>query len=83
MDTDEFINTINEIRQKYDFAIQENCDYQPMVNGLLFYRDDKSEKPFAHITGISYKRDGTGLDGDFVGFIKLLNEAVIAEYGIQ
>lgn len=80
MDMEAFINAMNELRQKYNFAIQEDCDYWALMQGFLFYKDENSQKPFAHITGVRYKKDGGGLEGDFSGVLKLMTEAVETEY---
>lgn len=83
MNTNQFVEKINEMRRKFNFCIVENCDLWNMMTGYLFYRYEDSEKPFAHITGIAYSRDGSCLEGDFEGFLRILDEAVKEEYGIE
>lgn len=80
MDTEQFVEEINKIRRRFNFCIVENCDLWNMMTGFLFYRDEYSEEPFAHITGITYSRDGSCLEGDFKGFLNILDEAVKVEY---
>jgi hypothetical protein len=80
MNMTEFIDKMNALKRKHDFCIQDDCDLWSIMQGFLFFRDYKSEKPFAHITGVRYKRDGSGLEGDFEGVLKLMNESVDAEY---
>jgi hypothetical protein len=80
MTMDEFVNGMNELRRKHNFCIQEDCDLWSLMQGFLFFRDYKSEKPFAHITGVRYRRDGSGLEGDFEGVLELMTESVNDEY---
>lgn len=80
MNMEEFIESMNQLRRKYDFCIVEDCDLWSLMTGFLFYRNENSEKLFAHITGVRYSNDGSKLEGDFNGFLKLLEEAVNEEY---
>lgn len=80
MTMNDFIDSLNKKRSEYDFLIEEDCDLWSLMNGFLFYRNEDSKKPFAHITGVRHKKDGTGLEGDFEGFLNLLNGALIKEY---
>ena len=80
MDMEKFINEMNELRRKHNFCIQDDCDLWHLMNGFLFFKNEESASAFAHITGVRYKQDGSGLEGDFEGTIKLMTEAVEVEY---
>jgi hypothetical protein len=80
MNSKEFVEKMNELRQKYNFCIQEDCDLWSLMSGFLFYENEHSEKPFAHITGVKYSKDGSDLEGDFDGVLKLLRESVDVVY---
>jgi len=80
MDAREFIEKVNELRREHEFCIEEDCDLWSMMTGFSFYRDEGSEEAFAHITGVRYTRDGSSLEGDFKGFLNILNQAVEEEY---
>ena len=76
----EFIDQMNALRNEYGFCIGEDCDLWSRMTGFMFYKTEESDRPFAHITGVRYKEDGSCLEGDFAGVLKLMKEAVISEY---
>ena len=80
MNTEEFINEMNELRREYDFCISEDSDLWSAMTGFIFYRNEESEQGFSHITGVRYNNDGTGLEGDFLGVLNIMKEAVTKEY---
>lgn len=79
MDMDQFISAINQLRARYQFCIEEDCDLWSLMRGFLLYRED-SKKAFAHITGIRYTYSGDRLEGDFEGVLRLMTEVVESEY---
>ena len=80
MNIDEFINEMNELRGEYNFCISEDSDLWSAMTGFIFYRNEEVEQGFCHITGVMYNNDGTGLEGDFLGVLNLMKEAVKKEY---
>ena len=76
----EFIEGMNELRGEHDFCIEDDCDLWTLMTGFMFFRDEGAEKPFAHITGVRYKKDGSGFEGDFEGVLELMAKAVNDEY---
>ncbi len=76
----DFIDGMNELRRKHLFYIEEDCDLWTLMTGFMFFKDMDTEKPFAHVTGVRYKKDGSGLEGDFEGVLKLMTEAINNEY---
>jgi len=80
MNAKEFIEKVNEIIREHELYIEEDCDLWCMMTGFLFYKNEDSEKAFAHITGVCYTRDGSSLAGDFKGFLRALGESVIEEH---
>jgi len=83
MDMNEFIEGMNELRRKHEFCIGEDCDLWTQMTGFMFFKDEGTKKPFAHITGVRYNIDGDGLEGDFKGFLKLMAEAINKEYKVN
>ena len=80
MNMNEFIEGMNALRREHGFCIEEDCDLWSLMKGFMFFKDMNTEKPFAHITGVRYKSDGDGLEGDFKGVLELMTEAVNKEY---
>ena len=66
----------------HDIYIEENCDLWSMMDGYLFFRTKESKKCFAHITGIRYSEEGDKFEGDFEGFINLLDDALKIEFNL-
>jgi len=80
MNMNEFIEGMNNLRREHEFCIGEDCDLWSQMTGFMFFKDEDTKKPFAHITGVRYTSSGDGLEGDFEGVLELMTEAVNKEY---
>lgn len=75
-----FIKEMNKLKNAYGFAIEENSDSWVHMDGFMLYRDIDTKKHFANIAGVQYTQDGSGLEGDFEGVLKLMKEAADKEF---
>lgn len=80
MEFKEFWKNHIALLKKYDVCCELDCDLWSHANGYLYYRsedvDNKAADSIAHITGVSYTRDGSKLIGDFEGYLSVLEEAL-------
>lgn len=80
MDSEAFIEKLRQLTEAHGIFWEFDCDYEPLMTGLLFYREEHSESPFVHVTGIHYDAGSrNSLAGDFDGFIRLLTDAIEEE----